>query len=265
VQSGNRAIGQGGGRGLDAALSVAFSGAGARISVESPLELRGPIYRDGVRSYYLRNVTAGVFAGDAYRVDVIASAGTEVRIGATSATKVHAMPAGCATSAVVLQAEAGSRFTWGPHATILQADSDFRQSLSIQVEPGSTVYAAEVLVLGRLARGENGAFRRYASGLVIDDGETVRFEEHFELTPGAALATAMGGRGGLVSVYALGELGDGTYEQLGELLRDDSFAGVTRLPNGTGLLVRALTESLSAGTALAERVLAVMQRSAPRL
>ena len=66
----------------------------ACVSARAPLELRGPFIADGLSSYYLRNITAGVLAGDAYRVDVTAEAGTAVRVAASSATKVYACTGG---------------------------------------------------------------------------------------------------------------------------------------------------------------------------
>lgn len=227
------------------------------VSVQSPLELRGPLLRDGVGSYYLRNVTAGVFAGDSYHINVTAEAGSTVRIGSTSASKVHTMPRdGSASSVARLVAEPDSTLVWGPHPTILQAASDYRQSLDVVVLPGARVYLAEVLVFGRLARGEHCAFRRFASDLMIEDGLRVQFEERFVLEPGPPLDDALGGHGCLVSVYALGDLGADARPQLQAVVEGNHRAGVTHLPNRAGVLLRGLSDSLSAGMALAEAALA---------
>ena len=185
---------------VHARLEAHFTPSGARVVTESPLELRGPFYRDAARSYFLRNVTAGIFAGDAYRIDATAEAGSTVRIASSSATKVHAMPSGHASLEVNLLAEPGSTLVWGPHATILQSDSDLRQGLDVSLASGARVLLAEVLVLGRVARGERCAFRRFESELTVSDGCRMLYEERYVLTPGKPLSEALAGYGAVVSI-----------------------------------------------------------------
>lgn len=241
---------------IDARLTARFSLSGARVNAESPLELRGPFLRDNICSYYLRNVTAGIFAGDAYQVRATAEAGSTVRIGSTSATKVHAMPGGSACSEIHLEAEAGSSLVWGPHTTILQGGSRLRQGLRVTLHPGARVYLAEVLVLGRLARGENSAFSSFESALVVSDRGRTLYEERYVLTPGRSLATALAGYGVVVSVYALGVTAPEVRTKLRDAVCGSSArAGVSTLPSDGGLLVRGLTPSLSSGLSLGEAAL----------
>lgn len=243
---------------LDSRLEASFGGAGARIAVQAPLELRGPFIRDGgMRGYYLRNITAGIFSGDAYHVDVTAEAGSRVRIASSSATKVHTMPdRGSARSSANLTAEPGSTLIWGPHATILQAESNLTQQLCVAVQLGAVVYLAEVLVLGRLARGERCAFTSYKSALSISDGCETLYEERYVLTPGTTLDTSLAGQGAVVAVYALGAIDDECRNRLREVVASGRLVGMTALPNGAGLLVRGLAPSMTAGLALAEGALA---------
>jgi hypothetical protein len=59
--------------------------------------------------------------------------------------------------------------------------------------------------MGRLAAGEAFEFRNYDVSLVVcDEGGLVRFTERARLLPHETLQDAMGGRGGLSTVYGLG-------------------------------------------------------------
>ncbi len=218
--------------------------------------------------YYLRNVTAGIFAGDRYNVSAVAEPGTTIRIGATSATRVHAMPGGHASSTVRLEAMAGSSLVWGPHTTILQAASCLSQSLSIRLGAGARAYVAEVLVLGRIASGESCDFSRFESGFEVSDSTgRILYEERYVLAPGEILDAALGNAGAaasppglkagvVVSLYALGISDDEARSALQRVVSTSpAYAGVSTLPNNAGLVVRGLAVSLSQGCSLAERCL----------
>ena len=138
----------------------------ARVSSQPPLDLRGPLRTNtGHDLYYLRNSTAGVFGGDSYEVDVCAQFGASVQITSSSATKVYAMRE-AASSRVHLEAGHRSRIFWGPHATILQQGSDFSQETTVVLNGGS-LFLAEVVVFGRLSRGERHQFRRFGNWLKV--------------------------------------------------------------------------------------------------
>ena len=114
------------------------------------------------------------------------------------------MPDLGATSHVRLRADRGGRLVWGPHTTILHAESDYASVIEVELA-GGVVIVAETVAMGRLASGEAFAFRRYDSGLTVrDEAGTVLFAERASLAPSTTLRDAMGGRGALTTVYALG-------------------------------------------------------------
>ena len=226
------------------------------------LELRGPLAAS--KLYYLRNVTAGVFAGDAYRSTVHCATGADARVESSSAMKVYSMPEGCADVSVELCAEPGSRLVWGPHATILHTGSALRQTMRVSLHPGATVLMAETLVMGRIAAGQRFDFTAYESDLQIArPGEEPAYREAYRLQPGPDLEAAMGGLGALTCVYALGDYDVALGEKLDALCTAHSLVGWSALPNGCGVIVKALTASLSQGTAIARQCLALCE-GAPR-
>ncbi len=239
-------------------LTARFDGDGvARVHASGPLELRGPLGASGL--YYLRNVTAGVFAGDSYRTSVHCEAGGRARVESSSATKVYSMPSGRATVGVDVCAEAGSRVVWGPHATILHSGSALSQDTNVTVHAGARVVIAETLVMGRIAAGQRFDFTDYESSFVVHDaaGEPV-YTEAYRLEPGTDLEAAMGGVGALTVVYALGAVEADAGEGLNALCAGRPLAGWSALPNRCGVVLKALTPSLSTGLQVAREAIEVL-------
>ena len=229
----------------------------ASVHASGPLELRGPLTAS--RLYYLRNVTAGVFEGDAYRTSLHCAPGAKARVESSSATKVYSMPSGAATTSVDLYAEGGSHLVWGPHATILHTGSSLRQETRVTVHDGARVLMAETLVMGRIAAGQRFDFGSYESSLVVQDGEgKVLYTEACRFSPDEDLKTAMGGLGVLTVVYGLGAIGADAEERVEGLCAGRPLAGWSALPNRCGLVIKALTPSLSSGTSIARESLALL-------
>jgi len=231
---------------LDAAIGVA----GACVHAKAPLELRGP-FPDA--SYFLRNVTAGIFGGDAYEVDVRVTAGSTVRVASSSATKVYGGNGEEACLTVRLGAETGATLLWGPHATIVQGGSSFRQQTTLDVATGGRAVLGEILVLGRLAHGERFVFERLESSLDVRLDGTPVYSEAYRLTPGPDLVASMAGHGVLASVYLVGVNESAIDFECA--LTDESLVGWSTLPNNAGVVVRGLFDSLSLGQQLVERVM----------
>lgn len=230
----------------------------AMVSAAGPLELRRPVAADD--RWFLRNVTAGVFGGDSYNVALTCEAGASARVEPTSATKVYGMPDAGAVSRVRLRAEDGSRLVWGPQTTILHGDSDYMSEIEV-VLAGGTIVVAETVVMGRLAAGESFAFRRYVPSLVVRD-ETGRalFTERASLTPSRTLRDAMAGRGALSSVYALGvAVTDSMADRLTRVTQEHDLSGWSVLPNGAGVVVKALVGNGSQGEAFAGACIRAMR------
>lgn len=244
--------------GVVAELEASFGcGSRAHVRVAGPLELRGPLRSPSL--YFLRNVTAGIFAGDAYRTQLHCAPGAVAHVESSSASKVYSMPSGCAVARVDIEAEPGSRLTWGPHATILQAGASLRQEMRVALHPGATVVLAETLVMGRIASGQRFDFTNYESSLEVHEpGCSMLYREAYRLDPGPDLESAMGGLGVLTCVYALGAFDAAARNALQALCVTRALTGFSALPNGAGIVVKALTPSLSEGTVVAREVLRVV-------
>jgi urease accessory protein len=210
-----------------------------------PLELRGPFRDSGLPGYYLRNTTAGVLDGDAYRVDLVVEPGAAVHVGASSASKVYA---GASSVDIRLDVGPGALLEWGPHSAILHAGADYRQETRIRLGAGSRAVVAEVLALGRLARGERYEFHRLDSVFEVAGprGEAL-YSEAYTVSPGPDLLASTAGFGVLASVYALGFEASTAGECFRCAPRGCGPGGWSALPNGCGVVGRLLADSLSRG------------------
>ena len=233
-------------RGLSGRLDATFtSRADGSVQVHAttrpPLELRGPFAGRALPTYFLRNVTAGTLDGDDYEVNVRVESGADVRVEPTSATKAYSALRRGVRSRVHLEACPGATLQYSAGVTILHTDACLEQTTDIVVHPGAAVAYLEVLALGRLARGERLAFRRYSSSLRVRRPDaTPMFEERLVLDPPAqraAIDAALDGAGVLGTLLLLG--GDASEAPR---LEDSAtiYAGASLLPNGAGVIVRAL-------------------------
>lgn len=245
---------------LTAQLDAHIGERGVRVRASGPLELRGPLRRGDDTLYYLRNITAGVFAGDVYRTDVQCAPGASARVESSSATKVYSMPEGEAHAEVSLNLAPRSRLVWGPHATILHTDASLHQRTTVTLAPDALLLMAETLVLGRVAAGECFDFRGYEAELRVEaPAGDLLYREAYDLRPDDNLPETMSGLPALTTVYVLGAAPCDAESSLDVVTARRALAGWSRLPNGCGLIAKHLGVSLSQGQAFAMECLKALE------
>jgi urease accessory protein len=229
-----------------------------RCAVQPPLQLSRARYDDPARpdepALTLVHL-GGILAGDHYDLRIALGAGAGARVTTAAATQVYRMPKGEATQAIQLQLGAGSRLEWLPEPTILFGGARFTQTTSVTLGPGAQLALLDVLVPGRLARGEVYQFERYATRLEArDSAGRLLLAERALLEPRRHDLTTAGLLGATPVLGNLYILGDGVDAErdcarvarragaLSKLLID---VGTAVLPNGCGMLVRALGTTAS--------------------
>ena len=212
--------------------------------------------------FLLRNVTAGLFEGDSFRVEVVAKPGTSARVVSPSASKAYSMRDEGATVTTVIRVEEGASLAFGPHPLILQAGARVRQTTHCLVQPGGTLVMSDIVCFGRTAFGESLCFDRYASEIVLSiSGRGVVAAERYELTPGLAAAAALGGYNVVASMIAVGVTPNLPQLQ-DELCNASAFAGISTLPGDSGYSLKLLGKSLADVTALCTRLAARLTMAA---
>lgn len=138
-----------------------------------PLRLSGVFRLDAAelnRAYlYITNISPGLLAGDNLSVSLKLEADTNLYLTDQSATKIHAMPV-TGTQAITdikIEVGAGASLELVPEPLILFADAALEQTTRIQLHPNAELFWSEIVLPGRLARGECYEFRHYFSRLEI--------------------------------------------------------------------------------------------------
>ncbi len=153
-----------------------------------------PLFRreaDGIdpdreqRAYlYRMNTSPGLLAGDVLGMTVKLKAGSSLYLMDQAATKVHPMPEAGAKAAVVYEIAVDEQATleFLPEPLILFADSTLKQTTTITLHPEAGLSWGEIILPGRLARGESYQFRECFSRIqVMSTGGATLFVEAMKL------------------------------------------------------------------------------------
>ena len=204
------------------------------------------------RAYlYITNTSPGLLAGDNLGLSLQLEAGTSLYLTDQAATKVHAMPiAGTkATVELKIEVQAGASLEFVPEPLILFSDAALEQTTRIQIHEDAELFWSEIILPGRLARGECDRFRHYFSRLEITSmvGELwFRDNTHLQgkhnLFKDSELFASKPVLANLIVVQPHTDL-----EVLGKKLEDletancpDLIVASSVLPEDKGLLVRAM-------------------------
>lgn len=220
---------------------------------------------DGPSPLELMLVTLGpgLLAGDRWSARIRAGPGARVRLTTQGATRVHGAADGRRTTVVLgLRAAPGSVLEYWPGPTILYRQASLDQLVVLRAAPGALVVVRDLLVPGRLARGEAFQFRAYTARLVgsVGEGGPV-FDDALRLGPeDLAPPLAIGRFGpwpvlGTLLVVAPGAPVDPLADAVAAALPPPGacLAGVTVLPGAIGLLCRLLGPTAAAVAAVLER------------
>jgi urease accessory protein len=140
----------------------------------TPLQVMKPrLDETGCLCLYLLSPTGGVVQGDNYQIDINLSAGTHVIFTTQAATKVYEAPSCGAAQKIKFGVGENALLEYLPDATILFRDADFEQHTYLSLARGAKVVLQEIVMPGRLGRGEILAFRRFTSCVEAVDSSGV--------------------------------------------------------------------------------------------
>ena len=262
-----------GAAGKDGRLELAFARDGAetrlvRDLARTPFHVSGTLGHDphpAGETVYVQSPAVGVAQGARHDISVTVGPDAVAHVTTSSSTKVLSMERNYAASDVALAVGSGGHLDYVPAPTILHPDARFGQATTVDLAPDATAVVGEVVVPGRLARGERFDFERYASTCEVRSEGELLVADATHLAPGAddgpgpAAPGMLGEFAVLGTLYLLAPaadaaaLADRLHEAVvadGATARDaaaadrdtdpEVTAGATRLPNGAGVLVRAL-------------------------
>jgi urease accessory protein len=155
--------------GRDGFLRLRFARNGAStILAQSrfslPLQILTPLTLARGASYLtLLNPTGGVLGGDHLTTNIVQEAGTHVCLTTPSATRIYRTLEKPAILKTVIRVEKDATLEYFPDHIIPHENSALRQSLRLEMAPGSRAILFDSLASGRVAHGERWKFREMDS------------------------------------------------------------------------------------------------------
>jgi urease accessory protein len=177
--------------GRHGALVYEFEREGARTvltrsSCTSPWHHFPPSYLDdsGCAYTWLVNPSGGLVGGDHVSVEAQLHAGTHVLMTSPSANRVYRSLSEPVLQEIRLSVGPDARLEWLPEVTIPFAGSRIRQSIHVDLAPGSTVVLWDAMASGRVARQERWAFAMVENEICIRTSVAGSVVERYCLAPG---------------------------------------------------------------------------------
>ncbi|WP_297003855.1 urease accessory protein UreD [uncultured Corynebacterium sp.] len=162
--------------GADAASPVRKTGVTSRF-VKAPMQFTRPLYIDnggqgdpatpgdpgtsgdpGEAFIYVRSTGGGLAQNDRIRQRIRLTAGARATVTTPAGTPVHRMNAGCATQWISLDVGEEAVCEYLPGQNTLFAGSRLLQVTEVSLADSATLLTADVILTGRLARGERDLF-----------------------------------------------------------------------------------------------------------
>ncbi len=212
-----------------------------------PFHLPGGLTHDeqvpDLATVYVQSPTGGIAQGDRHEVTVTVEPDARAHVTTQSAEKVLRMERNCARTDVSLTVEDGGYLEYLPEPTILYPDARYRRETTLTVSENATALVGEIVVAGRLARGEAFEFDRLYSRLTVEGPDGLLAQDTTDIDPLAndpQRAGVVGDYPVLGTLYVVGHpaLSDRLHDRVAAV--DGVRGGATRLPNDAGVLVRAL-------------------------
>lgn len=221
----------------------------------TPLYVLQPIHLDEQRPemafVYVQHQGDGLLQGDRYRIDLAVGEDAQVHVTTQSAAKIYGMDSGYAAAQVHLVTQRGSFLEYLPEPTIPYARSRFLGETTVTVDPEATVFFAETLLPGRVARGERHDYDAYCATTCFErpGGRLLAVDAlSFEPRVGTPTSPASLGKYAVTSIFfafaprpRLSGLSDALWAAVAGLA--EVLVGVSTLPEDAGVVARVLGHS----------------------
>ncbi|MEW5423026.1 urease accessory protein UreD [Amorphus sp. 3PC139-8] len=197
------------------------------------------------------SVGGGILQGDRYTIDITVGEGACAHVTSQGANRIHQMDANYASQHQTVVLEAGSYLEYLPDFTIPYRDSRFISDTDLVVHDSATLLYGEMTMCGRKHHQAN---ERFGFDLLLTmvnarrpDGqklfsERLLIEKNNETLDYAAVMRGYDVFANIVCITPP-EIAQKIWERMEIHFGDDrprAISGVSRLPNGAGLMLRAV-------------------------
>lgn len=226
------------------------------LRISSPFRLdrsENNKYSDRRAYLYLRNNSPGLFAGDELNIALSLEEKTKLYLTEQSATKVHPTTAEGVKAKVNYQWSIAkdAMVEFVPEPVIFYRDSALQQTTKVNIHPTASFFWSDLVLPGRLARGELYQFRFYDHCLEVysDTGE-LWFKDRMYLTgkdnlfSNSALFASFPILGNAIAIMPQIEanLLKNTIDRLLDNNTYNLVAATSVLPYGKGVVIKVLSE-----------------------
>ncbi len=150
-----------------------------RQSFSAPYHLSKPYWDGQVLLVQIVNPTAGILSGDTLRSEIVVEPGAALFVTTPSATRIFQMKTGSAESRQRFEVRGGAWLDVLPEPLVPHRGSSFRQTTEIEAMPEAEFFYADLLLPGRIARGETWAWQQLCLDLRIRSGGELILRERF--------------------------------------------------------------------------------------
>ena len=210
-------------------------------SFKAPFHLSKPYWDGQALIVQVVNPTAGILAGDRLTSEIVIGSGAAVLVTSPSATRIFEMREGDAESRQHFTVEAGGWFEFMPEPLVPHRGSRFRQCTQIDVAPGGELFYTDLLMPGRIARGETWAWEKLCLELTLHVGGELILRERLDQSgPQLKSLAELAGAGegvclaNIVFVAPRLDISSDWRERLVALNEDGVRAGLSRLRGEVG-------------------------------
>jgi urease accessory protein len=189
---------------LRAALGARGRTVLATQSFRAPFHLSKPYWDEDARTLLVQvvNPTAGILAGDRLESEIIVQDDASLLVTTPSASRVFHMRDGVAECRQHFAVASGGWLEVMPEPLVPHRASRYRQSTTIEVASGGTLFLVDQLMPGRIAHGEAWSWDRLALDLSVRaDGELV-LRERMDQTGAELLGLANLAGSGVEACFA---------------------------------------------------------------
>ncbi len=160
-------------------------------SFSAPFHLSKPHWEENTLILNVVNPTPGFFAGDRVTSEISVQPGAALLITTPSASRAHRAREGTVEVRQRFEIAAGAQFENLPEIFIPQAGARYRQSSTVEITEGATVFYWEMIAPGRVASGEVFEFAEldWETDIVFGGRPAVR--ERYHLSKGGASVRAL--------------------------------------------------------------------------
>lgn len=216
-----------------------------------PFHICRALYHDtapsGLATLYIQSCSGGLFENDRLIFEIDAAAGARAHVTTQASTVVHSMTSGSAVQLTRIRAAPGAYLEYLPDPQILFPQSSLASKIHIRLEGNAVVLVCDSFLMHDPS-GANATFTTFLSEteIVGSDGKCLtvdrtRFEGNAIRARYPGIMGAFNTQGSVIAATT-GPLPDSIWHDLDDAIPADSnvIAGLSRLPNSSGLVVRIL-------------------------